>query len=257
MADVIPTSNKPAATALATKSEEKKDIVSTPEFQKKVKDTINEVKGLLDITNNEMVKVEGIKLDNVYKIGQQMNKLIGELGPKERVVVVKQFHREAGMDESWFYRAISASNLFTKEDLAKLKKNNVTVQALYAVLSVKDPVLQKKMIAQALATGITADEIRTTTGKKGLRREAYAKKARENNKKKPPMRVFTQGLERLHMVDESIGSCSDAVGRLAECKTEEERKEAIKVLIEIRKKAPDVVDQLTSFMKFTANFSKK
>lgn len=252
--NTIPTSNKPEP---KEPKEVKKDMMDDVEFQKKVKETITEIKQTVAMIEKETSKTEELKIVSIYRIGGQMNKLVEQLGERERKLLVEKFHKEIGMDPSFFYLAMSIDRFFTKEEIELMKKNNITMQVLKALASIKDEKLRKKALEKAVTEGLDADAIRQIKGTKGARREAYSKKRQEADKKKPPMRVFSQGLDRMLMVDEAVKSCQDAVSRLAECKTEEERKEAVKVLIEIRKIIPNITNELSSFLKFTANFSKQ
>lgn len=258
MSDAIPTSNKPAAEKKEKDEKpEKKDIMTDADFQKRVKDTLSEVKQMVDVTEKEITKTEELKIVSLYNVGKQMNKLLAQLGQRERAIVVEKFHKEIGMDKSFFYLAMQVENIFTKEQFDAMKKNGVTVQVIKALVTIRDDKLREKAINKAINEGLAADDIRQLKGTKGARREAYSKKRREADKKKPPQRIFSQGLDRLIMLDETIKSCTDAVTRLSECKNDDERKEAVKVLIELRKGLPDLVSEVNSFMKFTANFSKK
>ena len=245
-----------AETAVAPK-EEKKDIMSDADFQKKVKDTIGEVKQLTDKIEKEINQTEELKIVSMYRIGNQAADLVSPLGPRERRLIIERFHKETGMDQSFFYLSMQVVSSFTRDQFEAMKKNGITVQVLKALASIKDDKLREKAMNKAITEGLDADAIRQIKGTKGARRAAYAQKRSASDKKKPPMRVFSQGLDRVLMVDEAVKSCTDAVTRLPECKTEEERKEAVRVLIEVRKAIPDLVAELNSFMKFTANFSKQ
>lgn len=253
----VPTSNKPEPKDSKPEKVEKKDLMSDADFQKKVKETIGEVKETVALVEKEASKTEELKIVSLYRVGVQMNKLLVDIGPRERKLIVDKFHKEIGMDPSFFYLAMQVDTAFTKEEFDAMKKNSITVQVLKALVSIKDEKLRRKAMDKAINEGLDADAIRQIKGTKGARKEAYSKKKRENDKKKPPIRIFSQGLDRALMVDEAIKSCNDAVGRLAECKTDDERKEAVKVLIEFRKLIPDLVNEMNSFLKFTANFSKQ
>jgi hypothetical protein len=255
MSETIPTSNKPGSEKKDEK-EEKKNLMDDVGFQKTVTDTIAKVKTMVDEVESVTTKTEELKIVSLFKVGDSMNKLLEQLGPRERKLIVDKFHKEIGMDVSFFYLAMQINTTFTKEQLEAMKKNGVTVQVVKALVAVKDDKMREKALNKALTEGITADEIRQLKGTKGSRQAAMTKKKREADKKKPPLRVFTQGLDRIIMVEETLGSCTDAVTRLAECKTEDERKDAVKVLVEMRKKLPDIVNELNSFLKFTASVSK-
>ena len=250
----IATSNKPEA---AEPKEEKKDIMSDADFQRKVKDTIGEFKQMADAMEKEMTKTEELKIVSLYKIGWQLTSLLEGLGPRERRLIIERFHKETAMDQSFFYLSMQVVAAFTRDQFEAMKKNGITVQVIKALAAIKDEKLREKAMNKAISEGLDADAIRQIKGTKGARREAYAKKRAASDKKKSPVRVFSQGLDRILMVDEAVKSCTDAVTRMPECKTEEERKEAVKVLIEIRKVVPDLVAELNSFLKFTANFSKQ
>jgi len=256
----IPTSNKPgeknADPKGDKKADKKVDVTKDEAFQKKVSDTIAQIKPMVDEVESVITQAEETKIVSIYKVGEQMNKLLADIGVREKKLIVKRFHKEIGMHESFFYLAMQISECITQTDLNAMKKNGVTLQALKALVTIKDEKIKAKALKKAITEGITADEIRQEKGTKGARRVAYAKRKRDNDKKKPPMRVFSQGLDRVLMVQEVIGSCTDAVGRLAECKTEDDRVAAVKVLVEVRKKVPDVINELNAFMKFTANVSK-
>ena len=255
----IPTSNKPSAEKKEKeeKETEKPNLMDDASFQKKVKESIAQVKTMVDEVESVTVKAEETKVVSIYKVGTNMNALVDELGPKERRIIVEKFHKEIGMDLSFFYLAMQVSAAFTKDQVEAMKKNGVTLQVVKALVTIKDEKLREKALQKAITEGLDADSIRQMKGSKGARSAANAKKQREKDKKKPPVRVFTQALDRITMVEQTLGSCTDAVSRLAECKTDDERKEALKVLIEIRKKLPDLTSELGSFMKFTDAISKK
>jgi len=259
----IPISNKPQSNdgEVATKEAkpekpEKVDLENNAEFQQKVSDAITSVKTVVDEVDGFITKAEEVKIVSLYKVGEQMNKLLDKVGSRECSLVVKRFHKEIGMHVSFFYLAMQTARRISKSDLNAMKKNGVTMMALKAIVAIGEDAIRDKAIQKAVSEGMTPDEIRTLAGKKGTRRTAVAKKNREKDKKKPPARVFTQGIERTIMVQDVIGSCTDAVARLGECKTEEEREGAINLLVELRKKIPDMINEMNAFMKFTANVSK-
>jgi len=251
----IPMSNKPGAKVKPEKPGTD-DKAKVEAFQAKVMDTITKIRPMVDEVEAAITKTEATKVMSVHSIGSEMNKLLATIGKRERSLIVKRFHKEVGMDISFFYLAMQVSNRITRAQLKALQKKNITMRALKALVGVSDEKIFEKSLAKALSEGITADEIRQDTGKKNTRSKAFASKQREKNKKKPPMRVFSQGLDRTVQLEHMLGSCTDAVVRLSECKTEDHRVEAVKVLVELRKRIPTCVSELGAFMKYTANISK-
>ena len=67
--------------------------------------------------------------------------------------------------------------------------------------------------------------------------------------------AIVKALDRVLMMEESIGHSTDAVGRMSKL-DDKELADSTKELVKMRAKLEDVIKAGQSFLKFTANFGK-
>lgn len=257
----IPTSNKPDSkggkSAKNAADEKAKKEQAAKAFQAKVKEAIRITKEELEVTEKEAVKVEDLKMNTLWSTGERLVNLAEGLNSRENAILIGQFHKETGMSESFFYLAKQSATSFTKEQYNQLKVAKATVRVVKALVTLKDDKLRAKAIKGVIDDGWDENRIRQISGTKGSRKGSASKQTRDNDKKRPPIRVFTKGVDQALNLSVTMGSCADAVSRLAQCKTDKDRVDATKVLMDLRKQLKKAVDEASSFIKYTDSFEKK
>jgi len=270
----IATSNKPASKkttkkkAAPTKKAAKPvptaaDKAAAEEAKKKhqaaVKEAIRATKEELDVTEKEAIKVEKMKVNVLWTAGERITKLAEGLSGRENANLIGLFHKETGYDDTFFYLAKQVVANFSPAQYDQVRKAGLTVRVVKALTSLKnkDEALFDKAFKGALEDGWDDARIRSVAGTKGTRSVSAAKNTRTSNNNKPPIRVFTKGIDQSLAIGVTLASCSDAVARLPKVKTDKERSDSIKELLKLRKQAEKMKEEIESFLKFTSTFDKK
>ena len=266
----ISTSNKPTTTGKKStkKAPAKKEMTAAQKAKEEadhkkreaaIKEAIRLTKEELDTTEKEAIKVEHMKVNALWTTGQRITNLTAGVSRRENASIIGRFHKETGYDDSFFYLAKQVATTFTDEEYKKVKAAKLTVRVVKALtaLKKKDETLFKKAFKGALESGWDDARIRNVAGTKGSRQGSAKKNTKANNAKKPPIRVFTKGLDQSLSLGVTLASCSDAVGRLADVKGDKEKKDSIKELLKLRKQAVKSKAEIDAFLKFTDKFDKK
>lgn len=248
----IPTSNQPKKEVDEQELEKKKE-----EFEKKVAEAIRVTKEEVSQAEVKSEETEKLKIKVLWLAGDRINKLIGELPEAKKREIIRRFIDETGQSESFYYLATQFVSMLNKEQYDKACKHGLTVRVVKAIVSIRDEKLRESILERVVNEGLSADDIRTLLDKKKNKRSAAAAKRNQaSDRKMSPLRVFSKGNERLRMLSETLGSCSEAVNRLSEAKSEDEKKDAVKQLVDFRAGANALVEELASFLKFTKTFDK-
>jgi len=267
----IATSNKPGdkkKKAAAGKKAKKPEVTAADKakadeakksHQAEVKESIRLTKEELNLTEKEAIKVEKMKVEVLWTAGKRLTKLSEGLSRREHANLIGQFHKETTYDDSFFYLAQQVVANFSAEQYSAVKKAGLTVRVVKALTSLKnkDEQLFNKALKGALEDGWDEGRIRSVAGTKGTRAAAGAKNTREVNSNKPPIRVFTKGIDQSLAIGITLASCADAVSRLAKVKTDKERGDSIKELLKLRNQAEKTKGEIDGFLKFTSKFDKQ
>ena len=241
----IPTSNKPSTPAKESKTSTEQEI----------KDAISRVTEIVKTVVKLTKDTECIKVRSLWDIGLDVKTAIKGLNRNQSRSMLIRFTKEAGMSESFYYLGLQMVNTFTKEESEQARKNGLSVHVLKALVAVKDPKMRAMLLKQVIEEGLNADGIRTI---KGAAKAAQAAKAdKVTIKDKPPIKVFSQGVDRMVMAEESIAYCTDAVGRLTSVNDEAAKHDSLKELLKLRGAAEKVIADANSFLKFTEAFASK
>jgi len=223
-----------------------------------IKETIRLTKEQVDKAEQEDEKVNELKITTYWDIGKRVNDLTANMAPKEKKAIVERFSAETEMSKSFYYLSVKFNNVFTEEQYKKAIANGMRVRVMKALVGDKqiDDKRRAQLIQQAITKGLNEDDIRVLRGTKGARRDSTKTQRTAAAKKQTPRRVFSTALDRVLLLEESVGYATDAISRLAPL-DDKDLAEATKVLINLRTKADDVNKTIDAFLKFTTNFSKK
>ena len=256
----IPTTNRPdAATPVKpTPPAKKVSMLEDAGFKAKMDELSEFIKEEYKTCTADAVKVEQSKLSLWWNIGTKVQELAGQLSTKdERMTMLKKLEASTGMNQNYIGQAVTFRGTFTQEQFEKAQSNGLSVRSAKAIMTQKDPARRQALLDKAITDGLTAEEIRGLANTKGSRKAAGESRSKDNDSKKPPVRVFSKCNDTLHKISTMLGSSSDAIGRLSKCKSEEERKKAVSTLLDIRKKIPSLAKEFEKFMKFTEGFEGK
>lgn len=245
----IPNSNQPAKN---TKTEETK---YDDAFEKRVVKAIQETKDEVSTAENKAKETEKLKIETLWRLGNRLSGLCNDLPEAEKKKLIMRFHAETGNKPSMFYLSMQFVGTFTEEEYKKAVEHGLTVRVMKALVSIRDAKLRKKMLDKVVEEGLNEDDIRELMGRKGTRGGSTTKRKADDSKKSP-LRVFNKALDRVKMLNETLGSASEAANRLGTCKTEDERKDSLAQLVELRDQLAALDQSQKSFLKLTAGIVK-
>ena len=246
----IPTSNKPGEAG-------DNKIAREAELEKRIVEVAARIKERVSTTDERVAGLEKDKLQTLWDTGKDIVELMAETGDDEKKKIIMRFHTEIGKDPSFFYLCTNFFERFDTASYAAAVKHGMTVRVVKALITIKDEKLREKYIKKAIEEGLNEVDIRNMTGKQGARAGKSRAAAKAKDANKTPLQVFVKGNDRLRMFSETIGSCTDAFGRLAESKTEEARQSAVDQLISYRDGLKAIVNECTTFLKFTNGIESK
>lgn len=245
----IPTNNDPAKTAdKATRD---------AEFEKRLTEAITKVRERVGSTEERVKKVEKDKLETLWETGKDIVELMKEGEATEKKTIIMRFAKEIGNEPAFFYLCTNFYERFDEASYKKAVEHGLKVKVVKALIAVRDEKLLEKLIKRAIEEGLSEDDIRNITGKKGARSNKTANAARAKDANKTPLQVFVKGNDRLKMFSETLDSCTDAFNRLASSKSEEQRQNAIDQLIAYRAGLKAAIAGSNTFLKFTNGIEAK
>lgn len=226
-------------------------------LEKEIQEAIKITKKEVEIALKEDARVDKLKIVTYWDIGSRLNNLTKTMNPKEKKAMLDRFSSETEMSRSFYYLATKFNSVFTDDQYKKAVANGMTVRVMKALCDNKKISDERRaaLIHQAVTAGLKPDDIREINGTKNARRDAAKPQRAAAAKKQPPRRIFTTALDRVLLLEESVGFATDAVGRMAKL-SDKDVADATKALVNLRTKAQDLSNVLGNFIKFTSNVSK-
>lgn len=253
----IATSNKPAGGgkpkgSAASEEKAKWDAVyNSPEFKADLEKAATEIGESLRAVAQTAAEAEFSKIRTFRTVGEREHELLARTGGNHKKPIVQRFCDETGQSPQYFYHALTFAERFSEEDAEKLIDAQVTMRVVYALVSIKDDKLREKVFQKVLKDGLTEVDIRKLVKTGGTRKDAAAKAMKKAESEKPPIRVFNKTQDRLDAISAMVSASTDAISRISQLESEEDKGETLVQLEILRNSALALSDELKAFIAFS------